>query len=91
MFHGKPIIGLDLTRAGSRSTFGEVRVLKPGVKDPIAIQKAVAVYTELGTRHVTIPVDDAYKGDLSGPVTVQYLETYQDGDEKIAEAQAVLK
>jgi len=88
---GKPVIGLDLTRAGSRSTFGEVRVLKPGVKDPIAIQKAVAVYTELGTRHVTIPVDDAYKGDLSGPVTVQYLETYQDGDEKIAEAQAVLK
>lgn len=88
---GKPAIGLDLTRAGTRSTFGEVLVLKAGVKDPIAMQKAVAVYTELGTRHVTIPVDDNYKGDIAGPVTVQYVETYDDGNQKIAETRAVLR
>jgi len=88
---GKPEIGLDLSRAGTRSTFGEVLVLKPGVKDPIAIQKSVAVYTELGKRHVSIPVDDKFKAELSGPVTVQYLETYDDGNQKIAETQAVLK
>ena len=88
---GKSEISLDLSRSGSRSTFGEVLVLKPGVKNPIAIQKAVAVYTEVGTRKVTIPVDDSYKGDLAGPVTVQYIETYRDGDEKIAETQAVLR
>src|SRR5947208_9289565 len=34
--NGVPEIGLDVTRAGSRSTYGEVRVLKSGVKDPIA-------------------------------------------------------
>jgi len=88
---GKPEIGLDLSRAGSRSTFGEVLVLKPGVKDPIAVEKAVAVYTELGTRHVSIPVDENYKGALNGPVTVQYLETFDDGNQKIAETQAVLR
>lgn len=88
---GKEEIGLDLNRSGSRSTFGEVLVLKPGVKDPIAIQKAVAVYTELGTRHVSIPVDENYKGELSGPVTVQYIETYEDGNQKLAETQAVLR
>jgi P pilus assembly chaperone PapD len=88
---GKPAISLDLSRSGSRSTFGEVRVLKAGVKDPIAIQKAVAVYTEVGTRHLSIPIDDAYKGQIAGPVTVQYVETYQDGNEKIAETQAVLR
>jgi len=88
---GKPAIGLDLTRAGTRSTFGEVLVLKAGVKDPIAMQKAVAVYTELGTRHVTIPVDENYKGDIAGPVTVQYVETYDDGNQKIAETRAVLR
>lgn len=88
---GKPVISLDLSRSGSRSTFGEVDVLKAGVKDPIAVQKAVAVYTELGSRHVSIPVDENYKGDLSGPVTVQYVETYRDGSEKIAETQAVLR
>jgi hypothetical protein len=88
---GKEEIALDLSRSGSRSTFGEVRVLKAGVKDPIAIQKSVAVYTELGTRHVTIPLDDSYKGDVRGPVTVEYVETYDDGNQTIAETQAVLR
>jgi hypothetical protein len=88
---GKAEIALDLTRNGTRSTFGEVRVLKAGVKDPIALQLAVAVYTDVGTRRVTIPVDDKYKGELAGPVTVQYVETYDDGNQKIAETQAVLR
>ncbi|HSQ99710.1 MAG TPA: molecular chaperone [Sphingomicrobium sp.] len=88
---GKEAISLDLSRSGSRSTFGEVDVFKPGVKDPIAIQKAVAVYTELSTRHLTIPLDESFKGDAAGPVTVQYVETYQDGNAKIAETQAILR
>ena len=88
---GKPAIGLDLSRSGTRSTFGEVLVLKPGVKDPIAVQKAVAVYMDVGTRHVSVPIDENYKGQLAGPVTVEYLETYDDGNQKIAETQAVLR
>jgi P pilus assembly chaperone PapD len=88
---GKPAIAFDLTRSGTRSTFGEVRVLKAGVKDPIALQKAVAVYTEVGTRHVAIPVDEDFKGSVAGPVTVQYLETFDDGSQKLAETQAVLR
>ena len=88
---GKPAVALDLSRSGDRSTFGEVRVLKPGVKNPIAIQKAVAVYKEVGTRKVSIPVDEAFRGALSGPVTVQYVETYDDGSRTIAETQAVLR
>jgi P pilus assembly chaperone PapD len=86
-----PAVGLDLTRTGSRSTFGEVRVLKAGVKDPIAIQKGIAVYTEIGKRHVSVPVADAYKGAASGPVTVEYIETYDDGSRLLAQTQAVLR
>jgi hypothetical protein len=88
---GKPVVAMDLSRSGDRSTFGEVRVIKGGVKDPIAIQKAVAVYKEVATRKVTIPVDEAFKGALSGPVTVQYVETYDDGSHTIAETQTVLR
>ena len=88
---GKPAVALDLSRSGDRSTFGEVRVLKAGVKDPIAIQKAVAVYKEVATRRVTIPVDEAFTGPLSGPVTVQYVETYDDGSHTIAETRTVLR
>jgi P pilus assembly chaperone PapD len=84
-------IGLDLTRTGSRSTYGEVRVLKAGVKDPVALQKGVAVYTEIGHRHVSIPLGDAYKSGLTGPVTVEYIETFDDGTHLLAQTQAVLR
>ena len=87
----QPAVGLELSRSGSRSTFGEVRVLKAGIKEPVAIQRAVAVYTEVNSRHVAIPLNDAFKGDISGPVTVQYVETYDDGAQTIAETRAVLR
>jgi len=89
--HGKPSIALELSRSGSRSTFGDVRVLKSGVKDPIAIQRAVAVYTDVTKRQVSIPVADSFKGQLSGPVTIQYVETFDDGTQTLAETQAVLR
>jgi hypothetical protein len=87
---GKQAVALDLSRSGARSTYGEVRVFKPGVKDPVALQKNVAVYTEVNRRHVAIAVDDALKGTIAGPVTVQYVETFDDGTHVIAETQAVL-
>jgi len=88
---GKPVVALDLTRTGGRSTFGEIKVLKPGVKDPIADEGAVAVYTEISDRKIQVPVDENYKGDLTGPVTVDYIEKYDDGQKTIAETQAVLR
>jgi len=88
---GKPAVSLELSRIGTRSTFGEVRILKPGVKDPIAVQRAVAVYTEVNRRRVLVPIDDNFKGQVAGPVTVQYAETFDDGAKVIAETQAVLR
>ena len=87
----KPVVSLELSRTGTRSTFGEVRVFKPGVKDPIALLKAVAIYTEINQRHVDVPVNPAFKGELAGPVTVQYVETFDDGSHVLAETQAVLR
>jgi hypothetical protein len=88
---GEPVVALDLSRSGTRSTYGEVRVLKAGVKDPIAIQKNVAIYTEITHRRVAVALSDAYKGEVAGPVTVQYVETFDDGSHVIAETQAVLR
>ena len=87
----KSLIEMDISRSGQRSTFGEVRVLKDGVKSPIASQKAVALYTEIGLRHVSLPIDDANKAAASGPVTVQYVETFDDGSHVLASTQAVLR
>jgi hypothetical protein len=88
---GKPAIAFDLSRSGDRSTFGEVRVFKPGVTEPIALQRGVAVYKEVSARTVTIPISDKYSGPLSGPVTVQYIETADEGGRTLAETQAVLR
>jgi hypothetical protein len=88
---GQSSIGLDLSRTGERSTYGEVRVFKAGVRDPIAVQRGIAVYTEINKRHVSIPVNEAFKGDPRGPVTVQYVETFDDGTNTIAEQKAVLR
>jgi hypothetical protein len=88
---GAPFVDLDLVRNGSRSVYGEVRVLKAGMKDPIAEQKGIAVYTEVGKRHVSLPIFDKYKNEASGPVTVQYVETFDDGSHVLAETQAVLR
>lgn len=84
-------IGLDLTRLGSRSTYGEIRVLKAGVKDPIAEMKGVAVYTEIGKRHVRIPISEKNLAQANGQVTVEYLETFDDGTHLLAQTQAVLR
>jgi hypothetical protein len=66
-------------------------VLKAGVKDPIAMAKGIAVYTEVNKRHVSLAVADQYKAVASGPVTVQYVETFDDGNQLLAETQAVLR
>lgn len=88
---GKPAVGFDLSRQGSRSTFGEVRVLKAGIDEPIALQRGVAVYTELGQRKVVVPLDEQYAAQARGPVTVQYLESTEAGPQTIAETRAVLR
>lgn len=88
---GKPAIALDISRSGDRSTFGEVRVLKAGISDPIALVRGVAVYTEVGQRSVTIAIDPAHAAQAAGQVTVQYVEPTDTGPVTIAETTAVLR
>ncbi len=88
---GKPVIGLDLTRAGDRSIFGEVRVIKAGIAEPIAVAGGIALYTELNQRHVTIPVDARFAAQATGPVTVEYVEKTPTGLVTLASTSAVLR
>ena len=88
---GKPAISLDLSRAGERSTYGELRVTKPGVAEPIAVAGGIAVYTEINQRRVTIPVDARFAALASGPVTVEYIEKTPTGLVTLASTSAVLR
>lgn len=88
---GQPTVAMELTRAGSRSTYGEVRVLKAGLKEPLAILRGVAVYTELDRRTVKVPVSAQLTAQANGPVTVQYLETIDGVSTALAETSAFLR
>jgi P pilus assembly chaperone PapD len=82
---------LDLTRGGTRSTYGEIRVLKPGEAKPALQARGIAVYPEVARRNLTLPIPQEVAAKLAGPATVQYLEEGEDGGRVIAEAQVVLR
>lgn len=88
---GRKAIAVDLTRDGNRSTYGEIRVIKDGIKEPIAELKGVAVYRELDKRQVMIPVAEEFVGRANGLVKVQYFETTEAGSSLVAETSATLR
>lgn len=92
MLQGQPAVAMELNRTGSRSTYGEVRVLKAGMKEPLAVQRGIAVYTEVDRRTVTVPISAELAAQASGPVTVQYVESVEGGPPTtLAETMAVLR
>ena len=88
---GRQGVSFDLSRTGSRSLYGEVRVLKPGSDEPAILVRGIAVYPELDRRRVSLPVPPEFKGTLEGPATIQYLERTNEGSRVLAEAQVVLR
>ena len=82
---------LDLTRNGTRSTYGEIRILKPGEAKPALQARGIAVYAEVARRNLTLPIPPEVAAKLAGPATVQYLEEGEDGGRVIAESQVVLR
>lgn len=80
-----------LARSGTRSTYGRVRVIKPGVEKPLIDARGIAVYAELADRRVIFPVDEELVARLKGPATIQYLEDIDAGGGVIAELQTVIR
>ena len=66
-------------------------MFKPGIAEPIAIQRGVAVYTEIGARSIQVPVEAAAVAQANGPVKVQFFEKNDGIDSLAAETSAVLR
>ena len=45
-----PAIAFTLTRAGTRSTYGRIRITRPGFDKPLVEARGIAVYAEVGER-----------------------------------------
>jgi P pilus assembly chaperone PapD len=87
---GRDVFQLDLARQGDRSTYGEIRVIKQGVDEPIVRAKGISVYTEIGSRLVSLPLDPTQVAAIRGPVTVQYFELVGDDARLVSELKATL-
>jgi P pilus assembly chaperone PapD len=81
----------DLSRTGNRSTYGEIRVLKQGQSKPILVARGIAIYPEITSRTVSLPVPDEVAAQLKGPITVEYYEPENSGGGLIARSQMVLR
>ncbi|MEO0462591.1 MAG: molecular chaperone [Pseudomonadota bacterium] len=79
-----PELVLTLNRSGDSSTFGEFRVMKPGVEEPVLLTRGIAVYTELDAREVRIPMSDEQAAAMSGPLRFEYREMPEAGGALIA-------
>lgn len=88
---GQPELAMSLSREGTRSTYGRIRVLKPGKSTPVFEVRGVAVYPEVAKRTVSFPIDAEVAAQLAGPATVQYLEEADAGGRVIAETQTVIR
>ena len=88
---GQPELALSLSRDGARSTYGRIRVLKPGKSNPVFEVRGVAVYPEVTKRSVSFPLDPQVAAALVGPATVQYVEEPEAGGRVIAETQTVIR
>lgn len=88
---GGPAFAFTLARSGDRSTYGRIRITRPGVAKPLLEARGIAVYAELGSRTVTLPVTPEVAAQLPGPARIEYLEDYDTGGGTIAEAQVVIR
>ena len=85
-----PALLFDLSRKGDRSVYGEVHVTKPGVSEPVMIAKGIAVYPELASRTVSLPVPPEAAAQLHGEVVISYYETPEAGGGLISQVRSVL-
>lgn len=74
---GTPAFTLRVTREGTRSAFGDLAVLAPGLRKPVAEIRGVGVYTEIAERTVQIPIDpkaDPARYARGATLTVTYTD-----------------
>lgn len=86
-----PAFAFMLTRSGTRSVYGRIRVTKPGLAKPVFEVRGIAVYAELAQRSVRLPVSEEQAAAMAGPARIEYLEDSEAGGGTIAALDAVIR
>lgn len=85
-----PTLEFDMTRKGARSVFGEIHVTKPGVAEPLHVAKGIAIYPEIPSRLVSLPLKPEIAAKMHGEVVVSYYEAPEAGGGLISQVRSVL-
>ena len=83
-----PELALTITRAGDSSTYGELRITKPGMDEPVALLRGVAIYPEVGKRDVRIQLTQEQASAMTGQLRFEYREMPEAGGGLIASVDA---
>lgn len=87
---GQPVLQFDLAREGNRSVYGELIVMKDGVAEPVMVARGLAIYPEINSREVRLPLSEEQLTALRGArVTLRYIEDRDLGGATIAELTGV--
>lgn len=90
---GSQAIGMIITRAGTRSAFGDVAVSASGASKPVALSRGIGIYPEIDERLVIIPVDPELEpGTLSSgkKLTITYTDDDFEPGAQLAEYTLVI-
>lgn len=85
-----PTLEFDLARKGARSVFGEIHVTRPGVAEPLHIAKGIAIYPEIPSRQVSLPLSPELAAQMHGEVVISYYEAPEAGGGLISQVRSVL-
>ncbi len=91
---GSQAIGMIVTRAGTRSAFGDVVVTARGRDAPVALTRGVGIYPELDERTVIIPIDPETPGQFLAPgqtLTIAYTDDDFSPGSQLAEFSFVIQ
>lgn len=86
-----PALAFTLSRSGSRSVYGLIRVSRRGVAKPLFEARGIAVYAEIPTRTVKLPIAQDVAAALTGPVKIEYVEEAEAGGNTMASLDAVIR
>ena len=85
-----PTLEFDMTRQGTKSIFGEIHVTKPGQSEPLSVAKGIAIYPEVGSRAVSLPLPPEVAAKMRGDIVLSYYEAAEAGGGLIAQVRTVL-
>ena len=82
---GETVLVARLTRTGTRSTYGDIKIFVDGQKEPVYFARGIALYTPNTERDVMLPLPDAVRNSLTGKdIRIDYVSSDPEAPGTIA-------